>query len=270
MAGRVARGSNFAEIMKLLFAQLRADAPFLAALVGVMWVLVFGAQMTSRALAGVPALGGSAALMRLAVTLLAVVMAAIAGAIVYRRLFRRGSGAAGTILDDIALGAPLAVTVVVIALIMGAPVIVQLAAAIVAPAAVASLVGMLAGLISLVFVLNWCFASAAAVDRRRGVTDALAASRRVISGHRWLAFGCFLLVGLVLGIPSYVLVFSHLRAGMTNAAEILAGYSVVDLGITTALSQVQAVVSVVLLYAMYAVLQRGLHGLPGAGVAVFD
>jgi hypothetical protein len=271
MAGQVARGSNFAEIMKLLFGQLRAEAPFLAGLIGVLWVVVFGIQLASRALAGVPALGGNSSVIQLAVTLLTLVIAAIAGAIVYRRLFRRAAGGAGTIWDDIAIDGPLAATVVTIALIISGATMVQLAAAILAPGVVSSLVTMVAGIASLVILLNWCFATTAAVERRRGLADALATSRRVISGRRWLVVGCYLLVGLVIGLPSVMLVMSHMQPGVTNPAEILASYSLVDLGITSAVNQVGAVVSMVLQYAMYTVLQHGQLGLPsGAAVSVFD
>jgi len=275
MTGSAGWESNLSAILGRSVASLRAEAPVMAVAALLTMTITFGAQMAPRML-GQSTLQGWPLLLMTGLTML--VVAPINGLVVLRVL-RREAGNVSPVLDDVRRIASLAGAVLAIALLLGAPSLFQLSLLMAmidrgnpAGRAMASLMSLVASIATVILYLNWPLASAALLDRQRGLLDALQAGRRVLKGHRWLLIGVFVLVGILFFIPQSFVIYSNFAA-RTLAAQNgeLMGYAPWQMAYISAVSGLQAVVFDVILANCYLRLRAGASGLPGGETAaLFD
>lgn len=275
MTGVSGRESNLSAIFGRSFASLRDEAPVLAAIAVLGACLTFAAQMSPRLLGaqaqqGWPLVAATGALLLLQAPL---------GGLIIERVLRRETGNVGPVQDDI--GRTLAVLggLFAIALILGAPALIQLfmmqtmlRAQSVGDRGLATLLSSAASVATFILFLNWPLAPTALMERRRGLMDALSVSRSTLKGHRWLLIGVFLLIGIAFFIPESFVIFGNMAERMRAAqAGDIMSYRPGELAYMAAIGSLQSVVTTVFLAQFYLRLRNSAAGLPGGETAaLFD
>ena len=275
MTGVAGRESNLSAILGRSVASLRAEAPYAGAAALIIMAATFAAQM-GPVLLGQGAGQGWPLLVATGLTL--VILAPINGLVVLRVL-RREAGASGPVVEDVRRVMASAGELLAIAILLGAPSLIQLALlqTMIGPTtpatrALSSVLSMAASIGTLILYLNWPLSSVALLDRQRGLADALQAGRRTLSGHRWLLIGVFVLVGILFFILQSFVIYSNFAA-RTLAAQNgqLMSYAPGQRAYLSAVSGVQAIVSDVILAQFYLRLRSSAAGLPGGETAaLFD